>query len=203
MGGVAKMTTGEMLQPKGQDAIQRRMSEIQAKLAQFDGHPGGPDFAAEMQSRMKKIDSSIAPFDPLTGQIGGPDQTALRKMARDAAAKAGIEPELYDSLIEVESSYNPATRSKSSALGLAQLMPDTAKELGVQDPFDPKQNLEAGALYLRQMLDKFGGDRSLALAAYNAGPSAVLKAGGIPTLPETQRYVPNVLRRYELKKGIR
>ncbi len=189
------------LTPKGPEAIQRRISEIYAKVGVTDPRSGAADFEVEMKSRMKKPDMSVMPFDPLSGRIGdGPSD--FRKFALDAARKVGIEPELYDSLIEVESNYNPMSRSRANAMGLAQLIPDTARQLGVQDPYDPKQNLEAGARYLRQMLDRFNGDKSLALAAYNAGPGAVERAGGIPNIAETQKYVPNVLRRYELKRRL-
>lgn len=111
-----------------------------------------------------------------------------------AAAKNGVDPALLRGLVKQESGFDPAARSGAGALGLTQLMPGTARELGVTDPADPLQQLDAGARYLKQQLDRFGGDPSKALAAYNAGPGAVQKFGGVPPYAETQHYVQNVLQ---------
>jgi soluble lytic murein transglycosylase-like protein len=110
----------------------------------------------------------------------------------DAARRNGVDPALLRGLIRQESGFNPAAKSSAGAIGLTQLMPTTAASLGV-DPTDPTQAIEGGARYLRQQLDTFGGDESKALAAYNAGPSAVTSYGGIPPYAETQRYVASVL----------
>jgi soluble lytic murein transglycosylase-like protein len=109
-----------------------------------------------------------------------------------AAAKNGIDPALLRALVRQESGFDPAARSGAGATGLTQLMPGTAASLGV-DPTDPAQALDGGARYLRQQLDRFGGDERLALAAYNAGPGAVARHGGVPPYAETQRYVEKVL----------
>lgn len=111
-----------------------------------------------------------------------------RELVRRAAEKHGIRYELLDALIVAESNYNPRAVSHKGAVGLAQLMPKTAAGLGVADSFDPAQNIDGGARYLREMLDRFG-DVRLALAAYNAGPVAVEKYGGIPPYQETRQYV--------------
>lgn len=110
-----------------------------------------------------------------------------REQARLAAIQAGVDPNLFMRLVQQESGFNPNARSPVGAQGLAQLMPATARELGV-DPSDPMQNLAGGAKYFRQQMDRFQ-DPALALAAYNAGPSRVAKAGGIPNIAETQNYV--------------
>jgi len=108
-------------------------------------------------------------------------------VAKSAAARHAVPEDLFLRLVQQESGWNPQARSLKGATGLAQLMPGTAQGLGV-DPADPSQNLEGGARYLRQMFDRFGSWR-LALAAYNAGPEAVAKYGGIPPYQETRNYV--------------
>jgi hypothetical protein len=121
------------------------------------------------------------------------DDFELFQAANSAAKEFGIRPELLHSLIQQESGGDPAARSPKGALGLMQLMPGTAKDMGV-DPADPLQNLRGGAKYLRSLLDRYKGDEKLALAAYNAGPGNVDKAGGIPNFPETRTYVANIER---------
>ncbi|WP_375571111.1 lytic transglycosylase domain-containing protein [Seohaeicola saemankumensis] len=108
-------------------------------------------------------------------------------MARDAARRHGVPEDLFLKLVQQESGFNPKARSHKGALGLAQLMPETARQLRV-DPLDPYQNLDGGARYLMQQYRTFGNWR-LALAAYNAGPGAVQKHGGVPPFRETQNYV--------------
>lgn len=110
-----------------------------------------------------------------------------------AACEAGVPVELFDSLIVQESRYNPAARSRAGAMGLAQLMPGTARDLGVFNAWDVRQNLRGGARYLRAQLDEFGGAWHLALSAYNAGPGAVRRHGGIPPYRETRSYVQTIL----------
>lgn len=118
---------------------------------------------------------------------------ALERLARGVARKYGIPENLFVSLVRHESGFNPRAVSRAGAMGLTQLMPATARALGVEDPFDPVQNLEGGARYLRQQYERFG-RWDLALAAYNAGPGAVSRYGGIPPYRETQNYVRSVLR---------
>jgi soluble lytic murein transglycosylase-like protein len=110
-----------------------------------------------------------------------------------AATKYGIDPALLAGVVKQESNFNPNARSGAGAKGLTQLMDATARGLGVTDPFDPAQSLDGGARFLSGLMKQFHGDQSLALAAYNAGPGAVQKYGGMPPYQETQRYVPKVL----------
>jgi hypothetical protein len=116
------------------------------------------------------------------------------------AQRYGIEPSLLSAMVQTESNRNPRAVSPAGAQGLTQLMPGTARGLGVRDPFDAAQNLDGGARYLRQQIDRFGSP-ALALAAYNAGPARVARSGGIPAIPETQRYVSTVMSRAGLAMG--
>lgn len=111
-----------------------------------------------------------------------------------AAASANVSPTLLSALVWQESRWNPQALSPKGAMGLAQLMPATARYLGV-NPSDPIQNLTGGARYLRQLLDQFDGNVEKALAAYNAGPGRVRSAGGVPAIAETQNYVTSIVRR--------
>jgi hypothetical protein len=119
---------------------------------------------------------------------------AWRSALITAASTAQISPELLAALVHQESGWRTGARSPKGAIGLAQLMPTTARQLGV-NPLDPASNLLGGARYLRNMLDRFDGDVALALAAYNAGPARVSRAGGVPSIAETSAYVNHVLER--------
>lgn len=118
---------------------------------------------------------------------------AFQPLIQAAARRYALDPALLTALIEVESDFDPQAASPAGAKGLMQLMDSTAASLGVSDPFDPVQNVMGGARLLRQLLDRYGGDLRLALAAYNAGASAVDQHGGVPPYRETQAYVSRVL----------
>ncbi|MEV4422509.1 lytic transglycosylase domain-containing protein [Patulibacter sp. NPDC049589] len=124
---------------------------------------------------------------------GGGDGGVYAPMIRAAAERHGIDPQVFTNLVRQESGFDPNAGSSAGARGLCQLMPGTAATLGVTDPTDPAQSLEGGATYLRQQLDRFGGDYRKALAAYNAGPGAVERFGGVPPYRETQHYVATIL----------
>jgi soluble lytic murein transglycosylase-like protein len=119
-----------------------------------------------------------------------------------AAERYGISERLVSAVIRVESGFNSRAVSRKGARGLMQLMPATAAELGVQNTFDPAQNIEGGVRHLRGLIDRFGNNVPLALAAYNAGERAVLSFGGIPPYPETQDYVTRVLRLFDGEMGV-
>jgi len=117
-----------------------------------------------------------------------------------AASEAhGVNPMLVRALIQVESKFRPTARSRKGAMGLMQLMPSTAREYNVRNPFEPKANIEAGIKHLRTLIDRFGSSVELALAAYNAGPGAVEKFNGVPPYRETRNYVTRILALAGLK----
>jgi soluble lytic murein transglycosylase-like protein len=143
------------------------------------------------------------PVEAADGEVPSAAMTVVDEPLSDSAyAKAldqvskayDISPRLLEALVWQESRWNQGAVSRTGAIGLAQLMPGTARELGV-NPHDPLQNLTGGARYLRQQLNRFNGDVEKALAAYNAGPGRVMTAGGIPSIPETQAYVRNIVAR--------
>lgn len=113
------------------------------------------------------------------------------------AEREGLTPDLLRAVIDKESGYRPCVVSRKGAMGLMQLMPATAAEFGVKNPFDPVENLDAGARLLKKLIQRYGGDLALALGAYNAGSSRVDSAGGIPKIPETVDYVTSILEKLE------
>jgi hypothetical protein len=129
-----------------------------------------------------------ADCDPLPG-----DQ--LEPLIADAAHKTGVDAQLVRAVIEQESAGRPCALSPKGAEGLMQLMPATADEFDVDDPFDPKQNVEAGTKLLKSLLDRYQNDPALALGAYNAGSGRVDQAGGVPQIPETMDYVSAILQK--------
>jgi len=127
------------------------------------------------------------------------DEARVNPLIEDAAKQQNLEAKVIRAVIEQESAVRPCAVSAKGAQGLMQLMPETAAGLGVANPFDPKQNVDAGARYLRQLLDKYKGDMGLALGAYNAGPRTVDDAGGVPDIQETREYVDAILAKAGLK----
>ena len=124
----------------------------------------------------------------------------LNGMITSAAQEQGVNFELLKAVMEQESAGRPCAVSYRGAQGLMQLMPSTAEQFDVQDPFDPKQNIEAGAKLLKLLLEKYDNNLMLALSAYNAGPGRVDQEGGIPPIPETLTYVADILRKLQPKQ---
>ena len=121
-----------------------------------------------------------------------PPYLAYDDRIHEAAAAHQLDPDLIHAVIETESAFNPRAQSPVGGQGLMQLMPALQKELGVDDPFDPRQNIMAGAQHLKKLLDRHSGDVALALASYNAGPSNVTRYKGIPPFKETRNYVKKI-----------
>ncbi len=123
--------------------------------------------------------------------------TDIDEIVETFSSKYNIDGDFIKAIIKQESGFNPNATSKKGAMGLMQLMPSTAKSLGVIDAYNPWENVEGGVKYLKGLLDRFNNDEKLALAAYNAGPNAVKKYGGIPPYKETQNYVNSIMSAYD------
>ena len=156
-------------------------------------------FKLDSPPNVKKTSLNL-PFGSLskisTNEKPSSTKEAILGYVKNACEKYGVEEKLIKALIKQESVFNPNAISKAGAQGLMQLMPATAKSLGVKDAMNPQQNIEGGVKYLKQMLDKYHGNKILALAAYNAGPGAVDKYDGVPPYKETQNYVKSILANY-------
>ncbi len=124
-------------------------------------------------------------------------QAGMDAFIKKVSAKYNVPPDVVAAVIEAESEFNPRAVSHRGARGLMQLMPKTAKTLGVDDPFDPRENIEAGVRHLRALMDRFGDNLPLVLAAYNAGEVAVIKHRGVPPYRETRAYVNRIMKRLD------
>jgi soluble lytic murein transglycosylase-like protein len=181
------------------DATVARVGELTALLTFSPPAPAAPavaaapstPFNAQLASAMGPSSATATTATTATAAATGGTPYAAEISA--AATRNGVDPNVLSGLIRAESNFDPNATSPAGAQGLTQLMPGTAAGLGVTNPLDPAQSIEGGARYLRQQLDHFGGDVTKALAAYNAGPGAVERFGGVPPYEETQSYVRRVL----------
>jgi soluble lytic murein transglycosylase-like protein len=151
-------------------------------------HSGSKTIAKE-----KAIEQKSTPRTPKDKNHG---IGAFQDIAEEKAMKHNVDPKLVKAVINAESNWNPKAVSQKGALGMMQLMPKTASDMGVGNPLNAEENIEGGVKYLRWLIDRFRGNLSLAIAAYNAGPSTVEKFGGIPSIPETLKYVRRVMNEY-------
>ncbi len=143
-----------------------------------------------------RIDKSFPKNEVISYTKDLKDAKSIEDLIVRLSKKHGVDPALVKAVVEVESNFDPKAMSSVGAKGLMQIMPDTAKDLGIKDPFDPEDNLEGGIRYLKRLLNKYDNDISLALAAYNAGPGNVDKHNGVPPFTETRNYVRKVLKAY-------
>lgn len=167
-----------------QQLFQEKLNEIQSRIPVRFGN--APSFRELLSVEM------TGDQQPASGSGRG-DATVFDSMIREASQASGVDLSLIKAVIDAESSFNPKALSSAGAMGLMQLMPDTAKALGVTDPYDPKENINGGVRYLKGLLDRYENNEELALAAYNAGPGRVKQYGGVPPFKETQAYVKKVL----------
>jgi soluble lytic murein transglycosylase-like protein len=144
-----------------------------------------------------RVDWMMRSFRPDSSAASAIPTVEIEKLVQQSATRNQVDPDLVKAVIRVESGFDAKAVSSKGAMGLMQLVPATAQRFGVQNPFDPKQNIEGGTNYLKYLLDLFGGDLKLSLAAYNAGEHAVQRYGGVPTIPETQDYVRKVTSIYK------
>lgn len=189
--------------------ISADLAAVQARIAQITGGGFVPPVPAALAAPAPEANFS-AMVSAAMGQqapdasYGGPAAAGpalvpperIEQLVSSNAAAWGVDPALVKAIIANESGFDPNATSRAGAQGLMQLMPQTAAGLGVSDAYDPSQNVWGGTRYIRGLLDRFHGDVPLAVAAYNAGPGAVEKYGGVPPYAETQHYVANVLESY-------
>ncbi|HEX5323142.1 MAG TPA: lytic transglycosylase domain-containing protein [Capsulimonadaceae bacterium] len=198
----------------GIERVMARMSEIEERISLVAGGPpaGGPagSFAEALNSAQEPASGEapgspalpplpvapdarfLQPLPTATGSASLPSPGQIDALAQQSGTKYGLDPNLLSAVIHVESGGDPHAVSRTGAMGLMQLMPSSVADADVSDPFDPAQNVDAGARKLSGLLGEFGGNLDLALAAYNAGAGAVRKYGGVPPYKETQDYIRKV-----------
>ena len=201
------MNSGEIT---GLDFMLARINSIESNFNRLltekkpDVFDAGKEFKEILDNSISTLDEAEAPTIAKAKGHFNIDKTQSRSRIEDLiekhSQKHGIDPDFVRAVVKQESGFNPLATSKAGAMGLMQLMPGTARGLGVWDAYDVEQNIDGGVRYLKSMMNKFNQDSKLALAAYNAGPGAVQKYGGIPPYSETQNYVRSVMASYSRMK---
>ena len=174
--------------PSAGAASMRAARSAAAEVSDFLGHESNQSAAAKIvAANFRGTAATAADIDSAIEQ---------------AAARHNVDPNLVRAVVKVESNFNPNAVSRKGAMGLMQLMPSTARQLKVNNPFDPEQNVDAGVRHLKQLLESYGGDVRLTLAAYNAGAGAVARSSGVPHFAETQNYVRRITSLYNAGSGL-
>ncbi len=171
------------------DIVLQRINSIERRFA-----PQNRAVSGEFQKLLKREINSAAGSSQNQSTTAGAGE--LSGYINNAAAKYGVDSRLITAVAKNESDFNPDALSPAGAIGVMQLMPETARHLGVHDINNPRDNIGGGAKYLKELLTTFHGDVTKAVAAYNAGPQAVMKYDGVPPYPETRNYVGKVLQQY-------
>ena len=190
----------------GLDLTLRRLSTIENSINRILGPDENTPAqksanAAEFKNILDEKMAQDKPKDEIEKTTFKNSKENIETLIEKYAQKNNLDPDFIKAVVKQESDFNPDATSKCGAMGLMQLMPQTAKGLGVTDAYDPEQNIEGGVKYLKSMMNRFNNDPKLALAAYNAGPGAVQRYGDVPPYRETQNYVKNILASYEAIKG--
>jgi soluble lytic murein transglycosylase-like protein len=168
--------------PRPNAASMRAARSAAAEVNQYFGHDSNQSASAKIQNANFR------------GHIATPEE--IDAAIAEAASRHNVDPNLVRAVVKVESNFNPNAVSRKGAMGLMQLMPGTAKQLKLKNPFDAEQNVDAGVRHLKQLLESYGGDVNLTLAAYNAGSGAVARSSGVPHYAETQNYVRRITNLY-------
>lgn len=194
----------------GLDITLRRMQAIESTFNSLssigaDNAQSSLDFQKILDAKAEKTKDTPFADKIFSSKLSNNTPTSgnanIDALIEEYSAKNGLDSAFVKAVIKQESGFQPQVTSHCGAMGLMQLMPATADSLGVKDAYDPEQNIAGGTKYLKGLLDRFGGNKSLALAAYNAGPNAVAKYNGIPPYKETQNYVKNIMSMYQKYSG--
>lgn len=181
------------------DLTLRRIESIEQNFKSLTSSEG-VESTAQSETQFRSVfenamASQLGPLDDITSSDSS--RADIDQFIEKYSQEYGLDKNFVKAVVKNESGFNPKAKSPVGAMGLMQLMPGTAKSLGVTDAFNAEQNIKGGAKYLKGLMDRFDQDPKLALAAYNAGPSAVKKYGGVPPYSETQNYVKKVLNSYQ------
>jgi soluble lytic murein transglycosylase-like protein len=180
-------------------SLEKQRAAVQKQTATAQSVEAAPGFFTASWPATQQFTAAVTPVTPAAADCSAMPKPELDKIVNTAAEQEGISAELVQLVIGKESASKPCAVSPKGAQGLMQLMPSTAGQMGVKDPFDPKQNVEGGTRLLKQLLTKYKGDVALALGAYNAGSGRVDQAGGIPQIPETMNYVSDIMSHFKFQ----